>query len=283
MSCRWYMYFSTWHVKILNRRKWHSMFKHWIGCIRHFGAPYLYSAEANEEFHKIACKVCSLYMSQISGVYLADICALQWSYKLTNKKDQEDQMVDRITEYDGMAYMAQTVPDLMLTTTKSRPAIPVPPNYTFPGICEISPRYLLDIYPSFRCPYIWQTSHRYLTYILSQRCSRVAAACWRSPGSQQRTSGPLTFLPCRSFLVVCACILLAVQPACKTVRTLVCPCRMIRRYPVSGRCLPGIYILFCRFHFIRQCSCTALVRCQGRAFSVLASHFVDGSTAAPCW
>ena len=159
------MYFSTWHVKILNRRKWHSMFKHWIGCIRHFGAPYLYSGEANEEFHKIACKVCSLDMLQISGAYLADICASQWAYKLTNKKDQEDQMIDRITEYDGMAYMAQTVPDLMLTSTKSQLPKPVFLNYTFPGICEISPRYLIHIFPAIWCIDVRQTSHRYLTYI----------------------------------------------------------------------------------------------------------------------
>jgi hypothetical protein len=42
---------------LLYRRKWHSMFKHWIGCIREYGAPYFYSGEANEEYHKIACKV----------------------------------------------------------------------------------------------------------------------------------------------------------------------------------------------------------------------------------
>ena len=60
---------------LLRRRKFHSTFKHWIQCIRDFGAPYLYSGEANEEFHKVACKVCN----QIGGLYqvssrgLADI------------------------------------------------------------------------------------------------------------------------------------------------------------------------------------------------------------------
>jgi hypothetical protein len=65
------MYFSTWTPAVLHRRKWHSMFKHWITCIRHFGALYLYSGEANEEFHKIACKVCST--NRMSGRCLTDI------------------------------------------------------------------------------------------------------------------------------------------------------------------------------------------------------------------
>ena len=47
----------------LRRRKFHSMFKHWIGCIREFGAPYFYSGEANEEFHKIAAKVMKLHLT----------------------------------------------------------------------------------------------------------------------------------------------------------------------------------------------------------------------------
>lgn len=39
------------------KRKFHSMFKHWVDSILRFGAPFHYSGEANEEFHKVACKV----------------------------------------------------------------------------------------------------------------------------------------------------------------------------------------------------------------------------------
>ncbi len=41
---------------IMRRRKFHSTFRHWISCIEDFGAPYWYSGEANEEYHKIAAK-----------------------------------------------------------------------------------------------------------------------------------------------------------------------------------------------------------------------------------
>lgn len=51
---------------LLRRRKFHSTFKHWIQCIRDFGAPYFYSGEANEEFHKVACKVCRHITSDFS-------------------------------------------------------------------------------------------------------------------------------------------------------------------------------------------------------------------------
>ena len=51
-------------------------------------------------------------------------------------------MVDRIAEYDGMGYMARTVPDLMLRSTKFQPAKPIRENYDFPGACQTSRRYL---------------------------------------------------------------------------------------------------------------------------------------------
>ena len=41
----------------LLKRKFHSCFKHWINSILEYGSPFLYSGEANEEFHKVACKV----------------------------------------------------------------------------------------------------------------------------------------------------------------------------------------------------------------------------------
>ena len=61
---------------------------------------------------------------------------------MTNKRDQEDQMVERIAEYDGMGYMARTVPDLMLRSTKFQPDKPIRENYDFPGACQTSCRYL---------------------------------------------------------------------------------------------------------------------------------------------
>ena len=49
--------FTSITPNILRRRKFHSTFRHWIACIEEYGAPYWYSGEANEEFHKIAAKV----------------------------------------------------------------------------------------------------------------------------------------------------------------------------------------------------------------------------------
>ena len=57
----------------------------------------------------------------------------QWAYKQTNKRDAEDQMVRHIEEYDGMAAMAQAVPELMLSSSKFAPTKPVRPNLDFPG------------------------------------------------------------------------------------------------------------------------------------------------------
>lgn len=57
----------------------------------------------------------------------------QWAYKQTNKREAEDQMVRHIEEYDGMAAMAQAVPELMLSSSKFAPARPVRPNFDFPG------------------------------------------------------------------------------------------------------------------------------------------------------
>lgn len=53
--------FSNCKEKFMFKRKLHSMFHHWIASIITFGAPYLYSGEANEEFHKVACKVHQQY------------------------------------------------------------------------------------------------------------------------------------------------------------------------------------------------------------------------------
>ena len=61
------------------------------------------------------------------------ICTLQWAFKQTNKRDAEDQMVRHIEEYDGMAAMAQAVPELMLSSSKFAPTRPERPNLAFPG------------------------------------------------------------------------------------------------------------------------------------------------------
>jgi hypothetical protein len=60
-------------------------------------------------------------------------CTWQWAYKQTNKREAEDQMVRHIEEYDGMAAMAQAVPQLMMTSSRFSPHKPVRPNLDFPG------------------------------------------------------------------------------------------------------------------------------------------------------
>jgi hypothetical protein len=65
--CRRLQYFNVIIPNALLKRKFHSCFKHWINSILEYGSPFLYSGEANEEFHKVACKV------QISMLYPADI------------------------------------------------------------------------------------------------------------------------------------------------------------------------------------------------------------------
>ena len=138
---------------LLRRRKFHSTFKHWIQCIRDFGAPYLYSGEANEEFHKVACKVCNPIggLRQVSSRGLADIwrevvhcrrltdvCQtsvfLQWAYRLTNKVTYEDQMVNKIHELDGMTGLTADVPELKSLPGKGGPAKTLRSNLDFAGM-----------------------------------------------------------------------------------------------------------------------------------------------------
>lgn len=65
--------FSNCAEKFMFKRKLHSMFHHWIASITTFGAPYLYSAEANEEFHKLACKVQQQYLRCRFGTSLIPV------------------------------------------------------------------------------------------------------------------------------------------------------------------------------------------------------------------
>ena len=60
----------------------------------------------------------------------------QWAYKQTNKRQAEDQMVRHIEEYDGMAAMAQAVPQLMMSSSRFSPDKPVRPNLDFPGASQ---------------------------------------------------------------------------------------------------------------------------------------------------
>ena len=135
--CRTLVPFTVMSPTLLRRRKFHSTLRHWIACIEELGAPYWYSGEANEEYHKIAAKAHTCQMSV--GCLLDTNHFLQWAYKQTNKRDAEDQMVRHIEEYDGIAAMAQAVPELMLSSSKFAPSRPVRPNLDFPGAFSVVP------------------------------------------------------------------------------------------------------------------------------------------------
>ena len=61
---------------------------------------------------------------------------LQWAYKQTNKREAEDKMVRHIEEYDGMAALAQAVPNLMMSSSRFSQTKVVRPNLDFPGAAQ---------------------------------------------------------------------------------------------------------------------------------------------------
>ena len=73
--CRTLLPFMVICPSLLKRRKFHSTFRHWITCIEELGAPYWYSGEANEEFHKLAAKA-------HTGLLLPDVCGMSARYQL---------------------------------------------------------------------------------------------------------------------------------------------------------------------------------------------------------
>ena len=133
VSCRKLRYFTLIPTKAAFKRKFHLFFKHWISCITQFGAPFWYSGEANEEFHKVACKVLAQSHCFASGRYLTESIIHQWAYKLTNKRDHEGQMVQRLVEFDAMSNATRQVPMLMATTVKHAPPPAVQAQYALPG------------------------------------------------------------------------------------------------------------------------------------------------------
>ena len=54
-------------------------------------------------------------------------------------------MVRHIEEYDGMAAMAQAVPELMLSSSKFAPASPVRPNFDFPGAFPVATSPVVEV------------------------------------------------------------------------------------------------------------------------------------------
>ena len=72
--CRTLVPFMVTSPSLLRRRKFHSTFRHWIACIEELGAPYWYSGEANEEFHKIAAKA-------HTRLLLSDVCGMSARYQ----------------------------------------------------------------------------------------------------------------------------------------------------------------------------------------------------------
>lgn len=58
---------------------------------------------------------------------------LQWAYKLTNKKNHEDQMVRTLVEYDAIAMASREIPELARSSFKWAPPAPVKENLEFPG------------------------------------------------------------------------------------------------------------------------------------------------------
>jgi hypothetical protein len=139
-ACSKLQFFKNITPNALRKRKFHSMFKHWVSSIINYAAPYWYSAEANEEYHKLACKM------GVSISYISSICvrylALQWSYRLTNKRDFEDQMVARMVEYDAMSMATQAIPALTLASRIHAPPKPVTLNRRFGR----TPAHIFSIY-----------------------------------------------------------------------------------------------------------------------------------------
>ena len=134
-------------------RKFHSFFKHWINSILRYGCPFLYSGEANEEFHKVACKVtsgpppttfnfdfacCILSRAAIFPRYVTDII-WQWAYNRTNKREHEGQMVTRLTQFDAMAYATRNIQDLGALSSKFGPPKEVKAHLEFAGIIQFVP------------------------------------------------------------------------------------------------------------------------------------------------
>ena len=127
-------------LTLLKFRKLHLL-KHWGFFIRRYGAPYLFSNEKNEEFHKTAAKVsacthrvhsslkgsgCSYFkvtyylnVSDAIKVWF-DFFMPQIPYRLSNRVTPLAQMFDSVVRYDAMNVYVRSHPVLLQRQKKLR-------------------------------------------------------------------------------------------------------------------------------------------------------------------